>query len=303
MNITIYTDDPGDGGVAVYNHRLALGLTRLGHEITLVQSKATHLSVDNLIAAGIRLIEIPFNTRADQYRNLTDVKLASELLAEAKPDIILFSNCSQYSHIAAANAALEMQLPYIIVEGYVAPYQTLDANVAWCILQLEKQFAAAKGVVAVSMENLEVLRRQYRLHACHGEVIHYGRPDEYFASVDQGQRCKYREEFGVDERDVLCLTTARYAVVKGYSHQIAAIKRLYDSGRIGRLKFVWAGSGPERENISKQIAENGLEGIVKLAGFRDDVAALLNAADIYVLPSHYEGMPLSIMEAMAKGLP
>ncbi len=303
MNITIYTDDPGDGGVAVYNHRLALGLRKLGHEITLVQSKATQLSVENLVTKGIRLIEIPFNTRADQHRNLTDVKLAGELLAEAKPEIIVFSNCSQYSHIAAANAALELQLPYIIVEGYVAPYKALDANAAWCILQLEKQFAAAKAVIAVSMENLEVLRRQYRLHTSHGEVIHYGRPDEYFASVESSQRSKYREEFGIDEQDVLCLTTARYAAVKGYSHQIAAIKRLCEIGKIGRLKFLWAGSGPELESISKQVAAHGLEGIVNLCGFREDVAGLLDAADMYVLPSHYEGMPLSIMEAMAKGLP
>ncbi len=55
MRITIYTDDPGEGGVAVYNHRMSLGLLRLGHDVTLVQSKPTLLGVDDLLASGVKL--------------------------------------------------------------------------------------------------------------------------------------------------------------------------------------------------------------------------------------------------------
>ncbi len=303
MRITIYTDDPGEGGVAVYNHRMSLGLLRLGHDVTLVQSKPTLLAVDDLLASGVKLLEIPFDTRADLERNLADTQVAAELLTEAKPDVVLFSNCSQFSHIAAANAAIELKVPYVFVQGYVTPYKTLDADVAWRIERLEKQFAAAAAVIAVSADNLQILRSHYKLNTQQGEVIHYGRPEEYFVLPDPNVRLACRQELGISTDDVMCLTTARYATVKGYQHQVTAIKALAKVGRLGNLKFVWAGAGPEHAAIQHRLAVEGLEGIVQLAGFRRDVPRLLDAADLFVLPSYYEGMPLSIMEAMAKGLP
>lgn len=66
---------------------------------------------------------------------------------------------------------------------------------------------------------------------------------------------------------------------------------------------VIVGDGPERARLEAEIGRLGLEGVVVLAGGRADVAAMLARADVFVLASTSEGLPLSILEAMAAGLP
>jgi len=67
--------------------------------------------------------------------------------------------------------------------------------------------------------------------------------------------------------------------------------------------FCLVGDGPERSRIENEIARLGLADHVRLLGERDDVARLLHAFDLYVLCSVTEGLSLSILEAMAAGLP
>ena len=66
---------------------------------------------------------------------------------------------------------------------------------------------------------------------------------------------------------------------------------------------MWAGVGPLEAQLKAIVTQWNIEAQVKFLGERSDIPNLLDAADIFLLPSHYEGMPLSLMEAMAKGLP
>jgi glycosyltransferase involved in cell wall biosynthesis len=72
-----------------------------------------------------------------------------------------------------------------------------------------------------------------------------------------------------------------------------------------RVPFTAAiiGDGPDRPEIDNAISETGLEESFELLGERDDVAAQLAASDLFVLSSRSEGMPMSVLEAMAAGLP
>ena len=63
------------------------------------------------------------------------------------------------------------------------------------------------------------------------------------------------------------------------------------------------GEGPDRPRLEEEIEALGLSGRVRLAGERRDVPELLAAADVFVLPSASEGLPVSVLEAMAAGLP
>ena len=68
--------------------------------------------------------------------------------------------------------------------------------------------------------------------------------------------------------------------------------------------FVWiVGEGEERDFLQKKVGIIGLGSKVSFLGLRQDVNKILQSADIFVLPSRYEGMPLAILEAMAAGLP
>jgi glycosyltransferase involved in cell wall biosynthesis len=70
-----------------------------------------------------------------------------------------------------------------------------------------------------------------------------------------------------------------------------------------KFKAVVVGDGPERAGLEAEAASLGLHGRVVFAGHADDVRPFYAAADCMALPSHSEGSPLALLEAMAAGLP
>src|SRR5439155_16681973 len=70
-----------------------------------------------------------------------------------------------------------------------------------------------------------------------------------------------------------------------------------------KARLVLVGDGPERTAIARAIAAERLQGRVMLTGYRSDVRELLPALDVYVNTSIFEGISLTILEAMAAGLP
>ncbi len=100
----------------------------------------------------------------------------------------------------------------------------------------------------------------------------------------------------------LLLAVGNLNAAKGHAHLVEAAARLLPTYPGLRLAIV---GRPEEEAaaVRKIIAALGLEGRVALLGQRRDVAALLAAADLFALPSLWEGLPLALLEAMAAGAP
>lgn len=71
----------------------------------------------------------------------------------------------------------------------------------------------------------------------------------------------------------------------------------------GSFRATIVGDGPDRPEVAAAVRHAGLEGSVELVGERHDVPALLADADVFVLASRSEGLPMSVLEAMAVGLP
>jgi glycosyltransferase involved in cell wall biosynthesis len=69
------------------------------------------------------------------------------------------------------------------------------------------------------------------------------------------------------------------------------------------IGFVLFGDGPQRDSLARLITSRGLEGAFLLAGFRTDLDRFLHAWDLAVLPSHTEGLPVIVLEAMAAAVP
>ncbi len=91
------------------------------------------------------------------------------------------------------------------------------------------------------------------------------------------------------------LTVARLDPQKGLHHLVAAAALLPEA------RVMVVGDGPERGALETLIAQLGLGDRVHLLGFRTDIPELLAGCDLFVLPSLFEGLPLSILEAMAAG--
>jgi glycosyltransferase involved in cell wall biosynthesis len=96
-------------------------------------------------------------------------------------------------------------------------------------------------------------------------------------------------------------TAARLDPVKDLPSLVAAFARLRE--RLPSVRLVVVGDGPERGRIEREVSSRGLAAAVSLPGHRADVRALLPGFDLYVNCSTYEGVSLTILEAMAAGLP
>tara|TARA_B110000503_G_scaffold34861_2_gene56933 strand:- start:61602 stop:62774 length:1173 start_codon:yes stop_codon:yes gene_type:complete len=100
-------------------------------------------------------------------------------------------------------------------------------------------------------------------------------------------------------------TVGRLTPVKDQQLLLRAVARLResDSGLADRLCLLIVGDGPLYPVLTQLIAELGLQDVVWLTGDRQDVSSLLQAMDIFVLPSLGEGVSNTVLEAMASGLP
>lgn len=106
-----------------------------------------------------------------------------------------------------------------------------------------------------------------------------------------------------DDGPCQLLFVGRLDQVKGVLVLFEAVARMVADGRDVRLSLV--GDGPQRADLERRTAELGLGANVTFAGFRsqDEVQEHLAAADVFVLPSFAEGVPVSLMEAMARSTP
>lgn len=75
------------------------------------------------------------------------------------------------------------------------------------------------------------------------------------------------------------------------------------AARMPEAYFVLVGDGPERSRLEAAAKESGLEGRILFTGARSDMPGVYASLNVFVLPSHSEGMPMSVLEAMAAGLP
>jgi sugar transferase (PEP-CTERM/EpsH1 system associated) len=105
--------------------------------------------------------------------------------------------------------------------------------------------------------------------------------------------------------DIVIGTVARIQDVKNHRDLVTAFARLRDQlpEQRDRLRLSIVGDGPLMVAVREQVAGLGLEEVVWLPGARADVAALLHGFSLFVLPSLAEGTPVSMLEAMASGLP
>lgn len=117
----------------------------------------------------------------------------------------------------------------------------------------------------------------------------------------QRSRAATRSALGVDARAPVALTVARFTPQKAYDVLLEAAQTVL--ARAPEMVFLWVGDGVLKPFFEAQVREAGLERSVRLLGSRDDVAELMAAADVFVLPSRFEGLPLALLEAMQAGLP
>lgn len=136
---------------------------------------------------------------------------------------------------------------------------------------------------------------------------------KFVASDDA--RARVRKELGIDDDTIVLLSVGELIRRKNHGEVLRALKIMKDNGTLltpdsdervqpkYKLKYLIAGRGKIQGELEETIKHLGLEKYVELLGFRRDIADVFAASDIYVFPSHQEGLPVALMEAMSVGMP
>lgn len=112
-------------------------------------------------------------------------------------------------------------------------------------------------------------------------------------------RTMKRNEIGLSEHDIAIISAGDLVVRKNYMTAIKAVANTKNT----RLHYLICGKGPEDGSLKVLAKKMGVEKQIHFLGFRTDVKELMAASDIFLFTTLQEGMPRSMMEAMACGLP
>jgi glycosyltransferase involved in cell wall biosynthesis len=110
-----------------------------------------------------------------------------------------------------------------------------------------------------------------------------------------------RERLGIAPTTKVVLSVGRMIDVKGHLFTLRAVEQVIRAQ--DDVLFLWIGGGPLEEELRARVSAAGLPDHVRFAGHRDDVPDVIAAADVFLLASMVEGLPLVVLEAMAAGRP
>lgn len=190
----------------------------------------------------------------------------------------------------------------IYTEHSVAEVENIDGRYKWlCSALLLNTYA----VVGVSMGIAEAFRKRYPCHFRKVVSIPNGVDVKRFATHVNGDGA--RAEWGLLPEHFIIGTVGNFRNVKNHACLVRAFHRLSIAYPQVRLVLVGRGFRNDEENseeVVKRLIESlDLQDRVILTGYREDIPSLLKSFDVFCLPSFSEGLPVSILEAMAAGTP
>ena len=291
--VVYFTDSTAFGGAEQVLLTLLRGLDRSRWRPVLVHHPEPGLAplLEQARGLDVRLRQVPRTRSAGTAARVGQLVRLIHFLQAERPAVfhanLSWPRACKYGLLAAATA----RVPAIIAwEHSLGPPSAPRRSI-----YLQRLISAGvHNYVAVSEALARHLVQLYRLPAKKVRVVHNGLVTEPFARpVNAGLRSRLA---GRPARPVV-LTTARLDEAKGHRFLLQA------ACLVPEARFVFAGSGPEREALEAQAQALGLAERVTFLGYRADIPDLLAASDVFVLPSLAESFGLSVLEAMAATRP
>jgi sugar transferase (PEP-CTERM/EpsH1 system associated) len=242
---------------------------------------------------GVRCLDLGKGAKAD---HLMPLKIA-QVIRREKPDIV---HSQSWSGVDTAIARLMTPGVKLVhsEHGRHVPYVQAES---WkrriarrCLYHL------ADSVFAISGEVREFYCRETGFPVERMAVIPNGID---VRRIDEAITDGVREGLGIAKDDFVIGTVARLDATKDPLTLVRAFAKLRREQPDSTLKLLIVGDGSERTHLETFVAEQGLNGAVVFTGLRHDVPRLLGAMNVFALSSLSEGMPITVLEAMAARLP
>ncbi|TLX77129.1 glycosyltransferase [Labilibacter sediminis] len=272
------------GGGEKWIINTAIGLQSLGHDITIGARKNSILA-RKAKNAGLKILHLSYNTDFSLYSSL---KLAV-YLKKTKTDVVIGS-LNRDVRIAGFASRIISNGPKVIGRQGVQ-----------LIKKKWKYKFTFKNLSDGILTNSNSLKNLYDSFGWWDnnfvKVIYNG----ITANGSAKSTFDYSTITSINEDTTIILSAGRLDKQKGFRYLVLAAKYAKENHK--NWKFFIAGTGRQYTYLSKLIAQHNLEDTFFFLGFKESIHPLFKRADIFVLPSLYEGMPNVILESMLEGVP
>ena len=225
-------------------------------------------------------------------------KIFLELVREFKKSNIQLIHTHKYKDtILAAPAAKLCGIPYVVrtVHGLREPFEGLQAFKMSCYEAIERTIhqSCVDSIIGVSSQ----IECKYKAEGQVARVACIQNGIDFDRKLVQSDRWRTRTDLGVDSGTCLIGTVGRLTPVKGIQYLLEAARILVRQRT--NVKVLVVGDGSIRQDLMTQARDLGVSENIVFLGHREDTDTLLQALDIFALPSLSEGIPMALLEAMA----
>lgn len=305
MKILIVVTRGELGGAQSSVLNLARELTRLGYTVTVGFGSGDFLA-SALKEDGIAYHRFTYLRRSfNPIQNVRFISEIKEYIDDHDIDVVHFNSSNALLGALGAKRSLAKPKTVFTVRGlsFLDPNYGMNRLVKGMYYRIYKIFFRyIDAVVFVSKSNLRTAKESGLVRD--GHVIYNGIPHEAKNVLSQGtareKLCK-NSSVNVEDEAFLIGSIGRLAYQKNYTFLIITMPAVLEKHPNARLVII--GEGPEREKCEQLIARLHLENNVYLAGAREYAVEYIPAFDLFVLPSIYEGMSVTMLEALSVGAP
>lgn len=281
---------------------LMIGMREAGHDVVGVCADGPLL--EPVREAGFRVETAPLARSINPLRAIKSFAGLYKLFRRERFDMVhVHTPAAAFVGRFAARLAGVPRIVYTAHGFYFHEHMPWPKR--WLVIAME--WLAGRFTHTLLTQSEEDAATARRLGLCRtGDVMAIGNgsdPTRFRPSNDESARHRLRAALGINDERPVIIMIGRLVAEKGYPELVEAMHSL-DA-------YLWiigerlpSDHAREIDDTLRAIEENPeLRRRIKLLGYRTDVPDLLQASDVFVLPSHREGMPRSIIEAMLTGLP
>ena len=251
-------------------------------------------------AYDIKIQSVPIARNPFAKSNLTAYKQLVKIIRDNKIDYI---HCNTPTGgIIGRLAGKKCKVKKVIYQAHGFHFYKDAPKINWLVYYPVEKWLAhyTDALITINSEDFELAKAKLKLRK-NGKVYYVPGVgiDTSQYNLSEKSREEKRRELGLGEDDIALISMGDLIERKNYATAIRSIAETNNP----KLQYFICGKGPEEENL-KALAESlGVAKQIHFLGFRSDIKELLAAADIFLFTTKQEGLPRSMMEAMASGLP
>jgi len=297
------------GGAEEYSLTIASAAVKQGWEVHAAFPKTDRTAslITDFLNNGVQYHEANVDDVGPQKQKITRQLLwlirTLVLLLKVKPNFVLINLPLADYCLGSILACALLRKPTAVRFALIIPGQAFSSNrlklYAWARSRNQQWIAITNYDREIICKSFDIPKKEIIQIYNGAKIDSLSCNCNDVANIVKLRR-QVRQELGLAETSQLLLTVADLNPRKGHGDLIPIVP--YILKEFPNVKFVWAGGGQPKDLISR-LQEYEVEDKVLLLGYRSDIPRLLQAADLFIFPTHSEGFPWALLEAMIYNLP